>query len=1355
MFRTLLLSFALVCVSGSETWAAAPISPIVNSLTDSTDANPGDGICADAPAGNCTLRAAIQECNAYLGGGCNTIPLPVGTIVLSLFGGIDDVTVNDLDLTTSLSFYGAGTDPVTSATIIDGGQIDRIFEVVSSSVSLTLTDLQIRRGRVPGTSTISSVGGAIRAYGPLTLTRTYFWHNDAGEAGGAIWTNGTLMVTDSSFVGNAVDVTNVTTADGGGALRTGGTTIVYNTMFRNNQSGNDGGAIENYGSLSVYGSTFTGNTARDDGGAIESNGTTLALVNTNFYSNRAYSYGSGGGGGVYFTGNGGSITGGIFANNTSNNDGGALYTHYNLTITDATFAYNSSCDDGGGVELHGSSSLAPKTTIYNSLFLGNWTDNKSANGTSTVCGDTSTAGGGLNAYNSSTPSNTDTLIVNSTFRENLSGEDGGGLQNYRSTMVIYDTLFEGNRTVGGAVDSSDGAGMANETDGVATLYRVTFRNNHSSDDAGGLNNVGSTVTIYDSLFEGNRAAGVDNGPNGVGGALRHNEGGTAQVFNTIFRNNGANKVGGAISTAIYASSTPSSLLLDNVQVYGNTSRWGGGVFIQADTIVRNSNIYANAATMKGGGLDIEGRNFTTNSAPPNPIVALYNLTVSNNVARVAGGGVYFTDHAQVTLRDSEIYGNHTTGEGGGLGVSSSTSALVYNLIIHDNTADSNGGGLAVTDTGSLTAYNLTITDNSTLKNGGGFFKMETASVELTNITIIGNTADSDGNDDGDGGGIYNAGSNANITNLLVANNLDGSGTTPDCAGASFNSRGGNLIGDSSGCSLSGSTANIVDVAALLENAKILGTNQPTYAPLYNSPAVEAGVNTGCPAQDQRGTPRPVGNRCDAGSVEYRGANLTLTGTGPTAQIPWNGQTIFNLHAANNGPYPATSATIIYDLPSGFQLVASSPSLCTDSPVGQTGATVTCLLGTLGMGGSVDVAITVRPVHGGVLQNRFDLASAVVDVNGGVDNSKILAADVQLAAELEVFLGAPAEVSAGDPAPWLLTVTNNGPDTANNILATLSGSTKSLMIGSNAGRAACILTGIDAECTINSLAVGESIAMTMNYEGTVTGLEERTATVTADELDPERNNNTAKGSTTIIKKLNSIHVVTQPTSALTDATVAYTASGVPVLQFTLSGADLSEVLVSGFVLLPGGDGNEVDGIRAVSLYVDADSDGKVDTGSTPVTLNTYKKDNQAMTLALPKPLALAVSETITYLVTYDFIGAKRITTAMAPQMTPLTVYPKEASMLGSWAMGLLSLLLLGSLAVPRNRRWVMMLALIFGMSGVWGCSGNENTSDPFRAILPPGVQFQVSLIHIIATSRDGTTPVEVGGLPLQGPIFTIR
>ena len=49
---------------------------VVDSTIDAVEAAPGDGVCATA-AGECTLRAAIQETNALPG--ADKVTLPIGT----------------------------------------------------------------------------------------------------------------------------------------------------------------------------------------------------------------------------------------------------------------------------------------------------------------------------------------------------------------------------------------------------------------------------------------------------------------------------------------------------------------------------------------------------------------------------------------------------------------------------------------------------------------------------------------------------------------------------------------------------------------------------------------------------------------------------------------------------------------------------------------------------------------------------------------------------------------------------------------------------------------------------------------------------------------------------------------------------------------------------------------------------------------------------------------------------------------------------------------------------------------------------------------------------------------------------
>ena len=103
----------------------------VNSTADAVDIAPGDGECETA-AGECTLRAAIQEANAR--GGHDVINVPAGTYVLTLapdpdapeLPEVEGITCvqplsgdsdGDLDITCPITITGAGA----GTTIIEAG----------------------------------------------------------------------------------------------------------------------------------------------------------------------------------------------------------------------------------------------------------------------------------------------------------------------------------------------------------------------------------------------------------------------------------------------------------------------------------------------------------------------------------------------------------------------------------------------------------------------------------------------------------------------------------------------------------------------------------------------------------------------------------------------------------------------------------------------------------------------------------------------------------------------------------------------------------------------------------------------------------------------------------------------------------------------------------------------------------------------------------------------------------------------------------------------------------------------------------------------------------------------------------
>ena len=145
----------------------------VDSLLDTADANPGDGLAKDA-AGHTTLRAAVEEANAL--SGPSTIYLDPGSYTLTIPGMNEDAAATgDLDVTGQITISGVEA----AATTIDGNNLDRVFDVRPGGV-LNLSHVTVTGGRLTG----SSEGVAIRNLGQMTIDDCVVRDNGALGIGG-------------------------------------------------------------------------------------------------------------------------------------------------------------------------------------------------------------------------------------------------------------------------------------------------------------------------------------------------------------------------------------------------------------------------------------------------------------------------------------------------------------------------------------------------------------------------------------------------------------------------------------------------------------------------------------------------------------------------------------------------------------------------------------------------------------------------------------------------------------------------------------------------------------------------------------------------------------------------------------------------------------------------------------------------------------------------------------------------------------------------------------------------------------------------------------------------------------------
>ena len=217
----------------------------VNSTADAPDANPGDGVCDDG-AGNCTLRAAIEEANALVG--ADTITFPAGSYALT--GG-------EFDITDDLTITGAG--PAT--TFVDGGLLARVFLI--SSVTVDISGVTIQNGAAGNLDG----GGILNLRGSMTLTDVTVSSNSAAAAGGIANVQGSMTLTN-------VTVSSNSAAIGGGIVNNLGVMTLTNVTVSGNSAatfagaGTGGGGIFNVGAMELTNVTVSGNSTIGFGGGI-------------------------------------------------------------------------------------------------------------------------------------------------------------------------------------------------------------------------------------------------------------------------------------------------------------------------------------------------------------------------------------------------------------------------------------------------------------------------------------------------------------------------------------------------------------------------------------------------------------------------------------------------------------------------------------------------------------------------------------------------------------------------------------------------------------------------------------------------------------------------------------------------------------------------------------------------------------------------------------------------------------------------------------------------------------------------------------------------------------------------------
>jgi CSLREA domain-containing protein len=444
---------------------------VVNTTSDTQDAAPGNGVCADS-GGMCSLRAAISEANALAG--ADTITVPAGTYTITLVAANENANAGgDFDILTPMTINGAGSaTTIIQANAAPNVATERVFQVASNNATaVTINGVTIQNGWATAAADTQGRGGGIKVAGDVntdgvginfTLTNSVLKNNRADTRGGGLATNyANLTVTGCTFMGNQAGGSSTAGGAGGAMLidaqdnqaATAQHSTITNTVMSNNMA------------VNALGSSF--------GGAVivRSVDSTTTFTDCTISNNTSTSTAGGTNGG---------FAGGLYDQNA------------HMIIMHSTVTGNTSSHFHAGIRVLASPIVAGADSSLDVI------DSTISN--NTALADTAQGGGITNILGSTF--NSTVNVDHSTISGNtLPGATsvGGGLMNTGSTggsalMTIANSTVSGNSAhdIGGIY--SDGSAQ------TTIIDYCTVANNHADPTAGQGGGIFQDTTAGGSTF---------------------------------------------------------------------------------------------------------------------------------------------------------------------------------------------------------------------------------------------------------------------------------------------------------------------------------------------------------------------------------------------------------------------------------------------------------------------------------------------------------------------------------------------------------------------------------------------------------------------------------------------------------------------------------------------------------------------------------------------------------------------------------------------------------------------------------------------------------------------------------------
>jgi uncharacterized repeat protein (TIGR01451 family) len=335
---------------------------------------------------------------------------------------------------------------------------------------------------------------------------------------------------------------------------------------------------------------------------------------------------------------------------------------------------------------------------------------------------------------------------------------------------------------------------------------------------------------------------------------------------------------------------------------------------------------------------------------------------------------------------------------------------------------------------------------------------------------------------------------------------------------------------------------------------------------YSGPSPILNTATVTSASD----PNSANDSATASTTVAAQSDLGITKSGPPS-IALGQNITYTINVTNSGALAAANTFVSDPTPAGLTPISVSGGGCSAFP---------CALGTINPGGSGAITAVYNVPNGypsPSITNTASVSTSSPESNLANNSATAITPVSSTAiADLSILKAGPAQASFNDVVDFTVIVTNNGPNTATNVV--ISDSTPSnLVFVSNSG--GCTTP---YPCVIPSLATNSQVSVISRYRVTAdTGTIVNTSTVSSSASDPVPGNNSSTSTVKIVKPA--------------------TCPQAPTLNAPISGATVASPITFSWSSVPG-----------ATYVVSITSGGTTQTVSTNTNSTTQSLPNGAFT-----------------------------------------------------------------------------------------------------------------------------------------------